>query len=156
VTRSAASTRAAATVLTGLAALHVVWATGSPWPASDRDALADAAAGQGSGSVPSPTACLAVAGLLATAATLVSGRPRRLPWVSRTGTAAVTLAFAVRGVAGLAGRTDLLSPGATSERFRRMDRRFYAPLCLAIAALAAPGAARRRADRRLGVGSRQA
>ncbi|HMJ36036.1 MAG TPA: hypothetical protein VK501_19180 [Baekduia sp.] len=41
---------------------------------------------------------------------------------------------------GLAGRTDLVSPGATSERFRSLDRGYYAPLCLTLAALAAPAA----------------
>jgi hypothetical protein len=144
VSPTTTSTRTAAVILSGLSVLHVVWATGSSWPAGSRDALADAAAGQGSDSVPSPAACLAVAGLLAAAATFVSGRPRRVPWLARAGTAGVTATFAARGVAGVAGRTDLLSPGATSERFRRLDRRFYGPLCLATAALAAPGATRRR------------
>jgi hypothetical protein len=41
-------------------------------------------------------------------------------------------------IAGLAGRTDLLSPGSDSERFRDLDRRFYSPLCLALAAAAVP------------------
>src|SRR3712207_7046093 len=48
----------------GLAILHVAWATGSSWPAKDRDALADLMAGRAGGSVPPPTACLTVATLL--------------------------------------------------------------------------------------------
>jgi hypothetical protein len=44
----------------------------------------------------------------------------------------------VRGVLGLARRTDLVSPGLSSPRFRALDRKVYSPLCLTIAALAAP------------------
>jgi hypothetical protein len=40
-----------------------------------------------------------------------------------------------RGVLGLAGRTDLMSPVSTGERFRRLDRRVYGPLCLPLAGL---------------------
>ncbi len=47
-------------------------------------------------------------------------------------------AVARRGALGLAGRTDIVSPGSVSERFRRLDRRCYSPLCLALAALAVP------------------
>ncbi|MFF3128447.1 hypothetical protein ACFVRD_40665 [Streptomyces sp. NPDC057908] len=32
------------------------------------------------------------------------------------------------------GRTDLLSPGSVSARFRRLDRLVYSPLCVALAA----------------------
>src|SRR3954447_16168917 len=53
--------RSAAATLLGLASLHVPWAAGSPWPARDRDALADLMAGRAGGPVPAPAACLAVA-----------------------------------------------------------------------------------------------
>jgi hypothetical protein len=43
-----------------------------------------------------------------------------------------------RGLLGLAGRTDVVSPGSSSARFRRLDRRVYSPLCLALAALTLP------------------
>jgi hypothetical protein len=46
----------------------------------------------------------------------------------------MTSAFAVRAVAGWLGRTDLISPGSDSVRFRRLDRRVYSPLCAALAA----------------------
>ena len=49
-------------------------------------------------------------------------------------------ALAVRGLLGLAGRTDIVSPGSSSSRFRELDRRLYSPLCLALAALALPAA----------------
>jgi hypothetical protein len=81
-----------------------------------------------------------VAGLLTTAAALVTGHPRARPALARLGSAGVASTFAIRGAFGLAGRTDLLSPGSTSARFRELDRRYYAPLCLTLAALSAPAA----------------
>jgi len=58
----------------------------------------------------------------------------------RLGAGGVIAVLTTRGAFGLAGRTDLLSPGSTSEDFRRLDRRFYSPLCLALAALSLPAA----------------
>ena len=135
------SAQLAAAGLGGLAGLHALWATGSSWPLADRAALADAVAGRRR--FPSTGACLCVAGLLATAAAVVAGRPRKLPRLRRAGAAGVTAALAVRGALGLAGRTDLISPGATSPRFRSLDRRLYSPCCLALAALSAPASGRR-------------
>jgi hypothetical protein len=130
-------------MLLGLAGLHVAWARGSSWPASDRDALADLMAGRTGGSVPPPAACLAVATLLTSASGLVAGRPRRLPRLRRAGAVGVAAVLGVRGACGMAGRTDLVSPGSTSPRFRRLDRRYYSPLCLFLAAAAASSAAPR-------------
>ena len=117
------STRASATGLGAIGALHVVWATGSPWPMRDRRLLTDAVVGSDGDQPPPPSACLAVAGLLATAAALVAGRPRALPRLSRVGAGAVVAVLATRGALGLAGRTDMLSPGSVSERFRRWTGR---------------------------------
>jgi Protein of unknown function (DUF3995) len=128
-------TRTAAAGLTAIAGVHVIWATGSSWPARDRAALADAVVGRRDGEVPSPAACFAVAGLLVTAAGVVGARGTRL---RRLGARAVVAVLALRGGAGLAGRTDILSPGSSSPRFRELDRRFYAPLCLTLAALSLP------------------
>lgn len=137
---------AASAGLLGLAGLHVVWATGSSWPLKDQAGLADKVAGRSSGSAPSAAACLAVAGLLTTAAAVVSGRPRRAPRLNRAGAAGVVATFTVRGSFGLAGRTDLLVPGSTSAAFRARDRRIYAPICLTLAALSAPALRRRSAS----------
>ena len=139
---AAAAERSAAATLFGLAGLHSAWATGWSWPAPDRAQLADLMAGRAGGSVPSPTACAFVAALLTSASALVAGQPRRLPRVRRLGAAGVAAAFAIRGACGLAGRTDLVSPGSTSTAFRRLDRRYYSPLCLALAAAAASSARR--------------
>jgi hypothetical protein len=135
------STGAGAAGLAAIAGIHVMWAVGSPWPLPDREALADAVIGRAGGEVPSPAACLTVAGLLVTAASLVGGLPRRKPRLRRIGALGVVVTLGARGSVGLAGRTDLLSPGSSSQRFRELDRRIYAPLCLALAALALPAAA---------------
>lgn len=132
------TTRLASTGFLALAGLHVVWATGSPWPLKSDAGLADTVVGRSNGTTPSVAACLAVAGALTTAAALVSGRPRRRPLASRVGAAGVVTTFTVRGAFGLAGRTDLLVPGSTSAAFRAKDRRVYAPLCLTLAALSVP------------------
>ena len=132
------STRASATGLLAIGAMHVVWATGSPWPMKDRRLLTDAVVGSEDDQPPPPSACLTVAGLLGTAAALVAGRPRSVPRLSRLGAAGVVAVLTTRGALGLAGRTDIVSPGSSSERFRQLDRRVYSPLCLTLAALATP------------------
>jgi hypothetical protein len=139
---AAAGERAGTLTLLGLAGLHAAWASGSSWPAGDRAQLADLMAGRAGGPVPTPAACVLVASLLASASALVAGRPRRLPRLRRLGAAGVAAAFGIRGACGLAGRTDLVSPGSTSTAFRRLDRRYYAPLCLSLA-VAAFSSARR-------------
>jgi hypothetical protein len=123
---------AASAALAAISALHVMWARGSSFPFAGGDALADAVVG--SPAVPSSSACLAVAGALAFASGLVAGAPVVPRPLRRPGIATVTAVLTLRGVAGLAGRTDLLVPGSASPRFRRLDRCCYAPLCLALAA----------------------
>jgi hypothetical protein len=90
----------ASTGFSGLAGLHVMWASGSSWPLPDKASLSDAVIGHDIG------------------------------------------VLAARGILGLAGMTHLISPRSSSPRFRRLDRRVYAPLCLTLAALAAPAARR--------------
>jgi hypothetical protein len=128
----------AAGALGALAVLHLWWATGSAWPLADQATLADTVAGRAT--LPSPAACLGVAAALSTASALVAGRPRPGSPLQRGGAMGVVAVLSVRGALGLAGRTDLVAPGSSSPRFRRLDRRYYAPLCLAIAALASPAA----------------
>jgi hypothetical protein len=134
--------RAAVAALSALGVLHLVWATGSSWPLPDTDEWAGAVSGRPPGQNPGPVACVTVAALLGTAAALVGGHPRSRPGVSRLGSAGVVATFMLRGALGLAGRTDLVSPGSTSARFRAADRRLYGPLCLAIAATALPAVTR--------------
>jgi len=123
--------RASSAGLLAIAALHGLWATGSSWPMRDGDGLAQTAGG---GRSHTPAECLAVAGLLTAASALVAGRPRRTPRLQRAGSRTVAAVLATRGAFGFAGRTDVLVPGSTSARFRSLDRRYYSPLCLALAA----------------------
>ncbi len=124
----------AVTALTflGVAAVHVAWGRGSSFPFPTHADLNDAVVGRDV--TPSPPACFAVATLLTGAALLASGAPIGPPRLRRLGIAAVVGVLTVRGASGLAGRTDALVPGSTSARFRRNDRRYFAPLCLALAA----------------------
>lgn len=121
----------AGTLLT-LAGLHVLWGRGSTFPFADRDGLNDAVIGRSV--TPSPSACFAVAGALTAAGALVADvapLPRGIQRIGVTGVAAV---LATRAALGFAGRTDVAVPGSVSPRFRRLDRRIYSPLCLALAA----------------------
>jgi hypothetical protein len=115
-----------------LAALHVAWGRGSSFPFRDVDELSDAVAGRRA--VPPPGACFAVAGALTVAAGLVADVPRLPRRAQRVGVTGVAVVLATRGALGFVGQTDVVSPGSTSARFRRLDRRAYSPLCLALAA----------------------
>ena len=126
------ATATAGSLMLTVAAVHVAWGRGSTWPFRDQETLNDAVIGRDA--TPSAPACYAVAGALTLAAVLVSGEPVRLP-LRRLGTAGVVTVLATRGLLGLVGRTDLAVHGSESARFRRLDRRVYAPLCLTLAAL---------------------
>jgi hypothetical protein len=126
------TSRCTAIVLAAVAGLHLLWARGSSFPFSNRDDLAQSVVG--SNNVPSAAACVAVSGALLSAAVLVAGTPPLPPMLRRLGVVGVTTTLATRGALGLAGRTDLVSPGSLSARFRRLDRRVFSPLCLALAA----------------------
>jgi hypothetical protein len=129
--------------LAGLAGLHVVWAAGSSWPVPDKETLSDAVIGHER--FPSPTACLAVAGVLAIGSAFLAGWPSQVPRLQRMGALGVVAVLSLRGGLGLTGLTHIVSPGSSSSRFRALDRRLYAPLCLMLAALAVPAARRRPA-----------
>jgi hypothetical protein len=122
-------------VLFALAGLHAAWGAGSAWPFPSRRELADAVIG--TAEVPAPAACFAVSGALAAAGALVAGWPRSRPVLRQAGVAGAAAVLAGRGVLGLAGQTQLVSPSSLSERFSRLDRRVYSPLCLALASAAA-------------------
>jgi hypothetical protein len=121
--------------LFALAGLHAAWGAGSAWPFPDRRALADAVIG--TAEVPAPAACFAVSGALTAAGALVAGWPRGRPALRRLGVAGAVGVLAGRGVLGLAGQTRLVSPASRSERFSRLDRHVYSPLCLALATASA-------------------
>jgi hypothetical protein len=134
----------AGAVLLALAGLHVAWGLGSTAPFATVEDLSDAVLGRapGDGDFVAAPACFAVAGALATGASLVVDRPGWPAAMRRLGLSVLAATLLARGALGVAGRTDLLVPGSASDRFRRHDRRLYGPLCLALGA-AAGGAVRR-------------
>ena len=93
--------------------------------------------------MPGPTACVAVAGALGAAAVSVA-LPGRRGVVVQLARVAVAGGLFVRGLAGVTGRTHLLLNWTPTEPFLELDRRFYGPACLALAALAATSLRRRR------------
>ena len=120
------------------AVLHLRWARGSTFPYRSRAELNDAVVGREA--TPSPAACVAVAAALAGAAVVVGRSGTGGGPVPRTGAAVVAVVLTTRAVFGFAGRTDLLVPGSDSVRFRRLDRRLFAPICALIGTGAATAA----------------
>lgn len=119
-------------MLAAIGGLHVAWGFGSSFPFASRDALADSVVG--AAEVPPPIACHGVGVALLTASALVLDVPIGPSWVRRVGRGTVATVFVVRAAAGLSGRTDALVPGSVGPRFRRLDRRYFSPLCLLLAA----------------------
>jgi hypothetical protein len=122
--------RLTAGVLGALSVLHVAWGLGSSFPFRSRAELADAVIG--TSTVPPPPACFAVAGALAAGAALVADVVPISPTLRRSGVRGVASVLGLRGALGLVGKTERLAPGSNSERFVHLDRRLYAPLCLAL------------------------
>ncbi|MFE4515902.1 DUF3995 domain-containing protein [Kitasatospora sp. NPDC056783] len=134
-------------VLGATGVLHAVWAV-TPWPLRTPEEFADTVVGAGGG-VPPAAACLAVAGALGAGAYLVAAEAGVLPAVGpaclrRAGVRAVAGVMLARGVAGpvVFGRVS-----ERSARFRRLNVRYYSPLCVALGAgaavVAGAGAGRR-------------
>jgi hypothetical protein len=134
----AGTTHLTAGTLAALAGLHVAWGLGSSFPCADRHDLAEAVIGRGT--VPGLLPCAGEAAALLAAASAVEDRPRWPGALRRLALVTVAGVLGCRGALGLAGKTDVMAPGSDGHRFRRLDRHFYAPLCLGLAA----GAARAR------------
>ncbi|MCG8925040.1 DUF3995 domain-containing protein [Lentzea sp. CC55] len=120
-----------AVVLLLVGALHVVW-TFSPWPLRTREEFARRVVDVPVDRLPTPGMTLVVALLLAVAGYLVAAQGALVAvpgpaWLPVVGTAGVAAVLLLRGAAGLA-----LSLRRDTE-FARLDRRYYSPLCLALA-----------------------
>ncbi|ACV08811.1 DUF3995 domain-containing protein [Jonesia denitrificans] len=116
------------TTLTGIAALHAAWATGSAFPFATREELADTVVG--SPEFPGANACWTVTALAGTGALLVAVQPRTtLVRLAHRGVAATLLARAIIG-----GRTStqLLGLPEPSRAFLDADKKIYRPLCLTL------------------------
>jgi hypothetical protein len=119
-------------VLGALAGLHILWALGVWWPIRNEAGLARAVVGRPGivrmpGAVPS--ALVAVALMWAAAWPWLG--PDLGPGRNRTGLAMLVLVFALRGVAAWLPQWRRIWP---EPAFARLDRRYYGPLCLVLAA----------------------
>lgn len=120
------------------AAVHFAWARGSTWPRESDDELADLVVGKRPMPPPASSAAVGVALTGAAAAVLVgahTGPASRIGGAARLATRIAARALRARGVGGLLMTSaGLATSGQATEEFRRMDQRFYSPLCLALSA----------------------
>jgi hypothetical protein len=119
-------------VLLLIGALHVVWMF-SPWPLRTREEFARRVVDVPVDKLPTPGMTAVVALLLGVAGYLVSARVDLVPvagpgWLPAVGTGGVAAVLLLRGAGGL-----VISSRRSTE-FARLDRRYYSPLCLSLAA----------------------
>jgi hypothetical protein len=118
--------------LLAAAALHLLWAIGFWWPIRDEAALARAVVGvRGIKRMPGAAACSAVVVALLFAAMWARTLVRVDHWLVTAVGLALAAVFLGRGAATYAGLIRRLAP---EEPFAALDRRWYAPLCLAFGA----------------------
>jgi hypothetical protein len=122
-----------------LAGLHLYWGVGGFWPGSDAESLRERVVGTRSGPMFGFAACAAVAAALLAAAAVVLTRhtapPLQSPvWLAAAGYGALILVFLARGAAPYLTPVFEYSRGTP---FFDLNRFYYAPLCLVIAALLA-------------------
>lgn len=126
-------------LLTGAAAIHLVWAVGIHWPIRDEAQLAKAVVGTpGIARMPPrwASALVVLALLIATLLTAAQAGWLTLPvppGLIQIMIILMVLVFALRGMVGyLPVWRQRMEP-----RFDQLNARFYSPLCLIIALLAA-------------------
>ncbi|WP_432186083.1 DUF3995 domain-containing protein [Streptomyces sp. Tue6028] len=120
-----------ATVLTADALLHLFWATGSTWPATDEKSLSHAVLGI---EAPfTPPVLLPLAALLLTASGIVVAQSVRPGRLLRLGTLAVAAGLSLRALAGV----HWVFAQDSGTVFHRLNLVVYTPLCavLCVAAL---------------------
>jgi hypothetical protein len=123
-------------MLTAIAAMHVAWGVGVRWPRRSEVELVTTVIGHRRDTMPPPSHCylaalaifipgaiaLMLAGLVQTALP---------PWLVALAGAAAALVFAGRGIAGYMPAWRARHP---CEPFASLDRHYYSPLCLMLAA----------------------
>ncbi|MFG2568120.1 DUF3995 domain-containing protein [Streptomyces sp. NPDC048567] len=138
-TRAAALTVAG--VLTADGLLHVLWSTGSTWPAGDARALSYAVLGIDAPFTP-PVVLPLAAALFGSAALVTArarlGRTHRFGRLLQAGTLAVACGTALRGLVGIGWAVGLRTglDAASGDTFQLLNRALYTPLCLLLAAAA--------------------
>lgn len=123
-------------VLIAIGALHFYWGVGGRWPGHDDASLVSIVAGAKSGRMYGFAACAAVTFALTAAAAVVAARHSFIMsspfgWIVTAGYVVMILVFALRGLA------PYVTPAfeyARGTPFFDLNRLYYAPLCLLIAA----------------------
>jgi hypothetical protein len=123
-------------VLTATAAVHVAWGFGVRWPRKTEAELVTTVIGHKRDTMPLPLHCYLAAGAIFTLgeiALMLAGlvqtpSPR---WLILFAGAGAALVFAGRGVAGYVPAWRARHP---REPFASLDRHYYSPLCLMLAA----------------------
>ena len=121
-----------------LAAIHVLWALGSTWPAKTGSELTELVVGtSGERPFPAKNLTLLVAGLLAAAGiwVLLSGTGFANRTLSEYGTGFLAVLFFVRGFGGYWDYR--LRPWTRQQPFAYWNRVLYSPICLLMSLLAA-------------------
>jgi hypothetical protein len=123
-------------VLLALAGLHLYWGLGGRWPGHDDASLIRIVAGAQGGRMYGFLACAAVAFALGSAAAIVAARHSAImssgfAWIIIAGYGVLILVFALRG---LAPYVTPVFEYARGTPFFELNRLYYAPLCLLIAA----------------------
>jgi len=131
----------AAAGLAAAAALHILWASGSSWPAKDYDELADLVVGRGPFPSRPLTAIVAISLAGASSIAVLASRPAPShSRLVRLGVKAVAVTLLARGVSGLVWSS--LPGGKASPEYRHWDRRLYSPVCIVLGVCAAIGGRR--------------
>ena len=127
-------------ILVALAALHAWWGVGGRWPGHNELSLVELVIGRTrSMRMPGLIACMRVASALFAAAGLVALQSKVIAVDFGTAgnllvQAGFWIAGAVFGLRGLAGFIPPVFAYAEGTPFASLNRRFYSPLCLLIAA----------------------
>jgi len=124
-------------VLAAIAMLHAIWGLGSHWPCEGEESLVRTVGGTpGAKRMYPPSACFTVAAMLAGVSAWPLFAAGLLPaawpsWLTRLAGAVIAAVFVVRGIAGY---VPAWRRRHSAEPFATLDRRIYAPLCLALGA----------------------
>ena len=119
-------------MLMAIAAVHVYWAFGGAWPASERAELPQTVVGTQGSHMPKKAVTLAVAFMIFLAALVPLIWTRVLPVLLPQALQVLALwgLVAIFLGRGLVTYTPLADHYSTVEPFRTLDRKYYSPLCL--------------------------
>jgi hypothetical protein len=123
-------------LLTAIAGIHVAWGTGVRWPRKTEAELVSTVIGHRSDRMPTPNQCYLAALAIyipGTIAVMLAGLidASVLAFTIPLAGAAAALVFAGRGIAGYVPAWRARHP---REPFASLDRHYYSPLCLLLAA----------------------